>query len=157
MPRHRERRVVPYTDRQMFALVADIASYPEFLPWCVAAKLGRREELEGRVIQFADLTVAFAYARETYTSKVTIDPTINAIVAEHVSGPFHHLDTVWTFAPKGEGACVIECTVDFAFKSASLQAMMSLVFGTAVSRMASAFETRARALYGRSGQGPLQA
>lgn len=156
MPRHRERRIVPYTDLQMFALVADVGRYPEFLPWCAAATLGGREERDGLVVQFADLTVAFAHVRETYTSKVTIDRLNGRIAAEHVSGPFHHLDTVWTFAPKGEAACVIECTVDFAFKSRTLQAMMSLVFGGAVSSMASAFEKRARALYGRPGQGPVQ-
>lgn len=148
MPRHHERRIVPYTDEQMYALVADVARYPEFLPWCVAAKLGAREEMEGRTIQMADLTVAFAHIRETYTSRVTMDPAIRRVAAQHVQGPFHHLDTLWVFTPKGEGACTIECTVDFSFKSRSMQAVMSMVFGSAVSKMASAFEARARVLYG---------
>jgi coenzyme Q-binding protein COQ10 len=132
----------------MFALVADVARYPEFLPWCAAAVLGPREEDGGRIIQYADLTVAFAHIRETYTSKVTMDESVGRVAAQHVKGPFKHLDTLWTFTPKGEGACVVECTVDYAFQSRSLEAMMSLVFGTAVSRMAQAFETRARMLYG---------
>jgi coenzyme Q-binding protein COQ10 len=148
MPRHSERRIVPYTDAQMYGLVSDIARYPEFLPWCVGAKLGACEELEGRTIQMADLTVAFAHVRETYTSRVTMDPSIMRVAAQHVEGPFQHLDTLWVFTPKGEGACVVECTVDFAFKSRSLQAVMAMVFGSAVSKMASAFEARARVLYG---------
>lgn len=150
MPRHHERRIVPYTDEQMYALVADVARYPEFLPWCVSAKLGAREEMEGRTIQMADLTVAFAHIRETYTSKVTMDTELGRIAAQHIKGPFKHLDTLWTFAAKGDSACTIDCTVDYAFQSRSLEAVMSLVFGTAVSKMAQAFETRARNLYGRS-------
>jgi coenzyme Q-binding protein COQ10 len=148
MPRHHERRIVPYTDEQMYALVADIARYPEFLPWCVGAKLGPREETGGRVIQTADLTVAFAHVRESYTSRVTMDPAIRRIAAQHIEGPFRHLDTLWEFAPRGERACTVECTVDFAFKSRSLQAVMAMVFGSAVGKMASAFEARARVLYG---------
>lgn len=132
----------------MYALVADIARYPEFLPWCVGAKLGAREESEGRVIQMADLTVAFAHIRETYTSRVSMDAGLKRVAAQHVQGPFQHLDTVWAFTAKGEGACVVECTVDFAFKSRSMQAVMAMVFGSAVSKMTSAFEARARVLYG---------
>jgi coenzyme Q-binding protein COQ10 len=150
MPRRHERRIVPYTSAQMFALVADVARYPEFLPWCVASVLGAREEDGARIVQYADLTVAFAHIRETYTSKVTMDAELGRIAAQHVKGPFKHLDTLWTFAPKGEGACTIDCTVDYAFQSRSLEAVMSLVFGTAVSKMAQAFETRARNLYGRA-------
>jgi coenzyme Q-binding protein COQ10 len=156
MPRHHERRIVPYTDEQMYGLVADVARYPEFLPWCAAAKLGAREEIDGRTIQMAELTVAFAHIRETYTSQVTMDPSRGRIAAQHVQGPFQHLDTLWVFAPKGEGACMIECTVDFAFKSRSMQAVMAMVFGSAVSRMASAFEARARVLYGSKSRLPIQ-
>jgi coenzyme Q-binding protein COQ10 len=148
MPRHHERLIVPYTDAQMFALVADVARYPEFLPWCKRAVVGPAETVEGKTIFFADLTVAFAHVQETYTSRVELDPIGGRIEARHVKGPFQHLDTVWTFAPRGEGACQIGCTVDFAFQSRSLQTMMAMVFGPAVSRMASAFQTRARVLYG---------
>jgi coenzyme Q-binding protein COQ10 len=140
----------------MYALVADIARYPEFLPWCAAAKLGAREEAEGRVVQLADLTVAFAHIRETYTSRVTMDPSVRRIAAQHVQGPFDHLDTLWVFTPKGEAACTIECTVDFAFKSRTMQAVMAMMFGTAVAKMASSFEARAKLLYGVKPRVPVQ-
>lgn len=139
----------------MFALVADVARYPEFLPWCVGAKLGAREDIDGRVIQMADLTVAFAHIRETYTSRVTMDPETKRVAAQHVQGPFQHLDTLWVFTPKGEGACIADCTVDFAFKSRSMQAVMSMVFGSAVAKMTSAFEARARVLYGAKARTPV--
>jgi coenzyme Q-binding protein COQ10 len=134
----------------MFALVADIARYPEFLPWCAKAKILNRQEDGGTIVLVAELGVSFASLREHYTSRVTIDANASTIAAKHINGPFDHLDTLWRFTPKGEGACVVECTVDFSFRNKPLQAVMGLVFGTAVSRMAGAFETRARALYGRS-------
>src|SRR5258706_7587749 len=70
MTTHAERRPVPYSPDQMYALVADIERYPEFLPWCLAAKIRRRE---GPVIH-ADLVIGFRMVRERFTSRVTLQP-----------------------------------------------------------------------------------
>ncbi|HAH09082.1 MAG TPA: ubiquinone-binding protein [Alphaproteobacteria bacterium] len=150
MPQHSERRIVPYPAQQMFGLIADIERYPEFLPWCANAKLGEPQTIDGITVVNAELTVVFAAIREPYTSRVTIDPAQSLIEAVHVKGPFSHLNTRWRITPRGPGASLIECNVDFSLKSRSLQAVMTMVFGSAVARMANAFEQRARVLFGRS-------
>ena len=69
MPQHAEKRFLPYTAEQVFDLVADIERYPEFLPWCVGARILRRD---GDVLK-ADVIVGFKMLRETFTSRVTLN------------------------------------------------------------------------------------
>ncbi len=142
MPQHAERRFLPYTPEQLFDLVADIERYPEFLPWCVGARIVRREE--DRVL--ADVIVGFKALRETFTSKVTFDRP-SAIDVEYQKGPFRHLENRWEFEP-AEGGCTIGFFIDFEFRSRLLKNIMGPLFGEAVRRMVGAFEQRAKSLYG---------
>ena len=142
MPTHAEERVLPYTPEQMFALVADIERYPEFLPWCVGARVRERQ---GSLI-VADLIIGFRMFRERFTSHVTLDPMRRIDVA-YSEGPFRYLTNHWTFTPV-EGGCRIDFFVDFEFKSRMLQRVIEVLFGEAVRRMVAAFENRARQLYG---------
>jgi len=150
MPTHAEQRVLPYTPRQLFDLVADVERYPEFLPWCAAARITKRE---GKVF-YADLVVGFHVARETFTSKVTLSapgdlPNASCRVdVTYLNGPFRYLNNHWIFEPAGDGSCRIDFFIDFAFRSAFLQRIMGAVFNEAVRRMVSAFETRAAKIYG---------
>jgi coenzyme Q-binding protein COQ10 len=66
MPTHAEQRVLPYTPEQLFALVADVERYPEFLPWCVGARV--RERRADLIV--ADLIIGFRMFRERFTSRV---------------------------------------------------------------------------------------
>ncbi len=142
MPTHAERRVLPYTDEQLFDLVADVAKYPQFLPWCVGARIRSRE---GDVLH-ADLTIGFGPFRESFRSQVTLErPHRVGVVYER--GPFKYLNNYWTFTPDPKG-CQVNFFVDFEFRSRLLQAAIGAVFGEAVRRMVNAFETRARAIYG---------
>src|SRR5260221_8940938 len=147
MPTHAERRVLPYTPEQLFTLVADIERYPEFLPWCLAAKIRRRE---GATIH-ADLMIGFRMVRERFTSKVELAPP-RQITVTYAEGPFKYLNNHWTFEPAGEGGCQIDFFVDFEFRNRVLQKLIEVLFQEAVRRMVSAFEGRARALYGATGQ-----
>ena len=70
MPTHAEERVLPYTPEQLFALVADIERYPEFLPWCVGARIKERRP----DLIVADLIIGFRMFRERFTSRVSLDP-----------------------------------------------------------------------------------
>ncbi|HZH27027.1 MAG TPA: type II toxin-antitoxin system RatA family toxin [Azospirillaceae bacterium] len=142
MPRHAERRRLPYRVDQMFALVADIERYPEFLPWCVGARIRRRE---GDTV-YADLVIGFKMVRERFTSKVMLSPP-GRIDVEYAEGPFHYLKNHWVFIPTEDG-CEVDFFVDFEFRSRVLQAIIGAVFTEAVRRMVTAFETRARKLYG---------
>jgi coenzyme Q-binding protein COQ10 len=148
MPTHAEKRVLPYRPEQMFELVADIERYPEFLPWCVACRIKRRE---GDVI-WGDLMVGFKVFRETFTSRVTLDRPRRIDVA-YVNGPFRYLNNHWEFlpGPDGEGT-LIDFYIDFEFRSRMLQAVAGAVFNEAVGRMVGAFEKRAHAVYGEDGR-----
>ena len=144
MPKHSEKRIVPYTPEQMFALVADVERYPEFLPWCVATRIRSREENAFT----ADLIAAFAAFREQYTSRVKLDPEAKVIVIEYVDGPFEHLTNRWRFIAL-EAGCEIDFDIDFRFRSKTLDALISGVFTTAIRKMTESFEVRAHKLYAK--------
>ncbi|MDP2697812.1 type II toxin-antitoxin system RatA family toxin [Thalassospira sp.] len=143
MPTHAERRKLPYTPEQLFDLVADIDSYSEFLPWCAASRVRKRE---GDVLH-ADLVIGFKMFREKYTSKVTLQHP-NRVDVEYLQGPFKYLNNHWVFEPAEDGGTWLDFYVDFEFKSSILQKMIGMVFNEAVKLMVGAFETRAHQVYG---------
>jgi coenzyme Q-binding protein COQ10 len=150
MPTHAEKRIVPYSAEQMYDLIADVARYPEFLPWCAAARIRSREPLEdgtGEVIE-ADLVISFKVFRERFGSRVTLRPAERVIDVEYLDGPFRYLRNRWRFDPRGAKHCEIDFYVDFEFKSAILQKVIGLVFHEAMTVIVRAFERRAEALYG---------
>ena len=141
---HSEQRVLPYRPEQLFDLVADIERYPEFLPWCLAARIRQREPN----LIVADLVIGFRVIRERFTSRVTLDRPALQIDVAYTEGPFKYLKNHWEFHPVAEAGCRIDFHVEFEFKSAILQKLMGVVFHEAVRRMVAAFEARARQLYG---------
>lgn len=144
MPTHAEQRLLPYRPEQLFDLVADIERYPEFLPWCVACRVTRKD---GPVV-WGDLMVGFRVFRETFTSKVTLDRP-DRIHVEYVDGPFRYLNNHWRFLPEDGGkATTIDFYIDFEFRSRLLQKVATTVFNEAVRRMVGAFEARAHEIYG---------
>jgi coenzyme Q-binding protein COQ10 len=142
MPIHREAVLVPYRAEQLFDLVADVGRYPEFLPWCVGAKVRSRTETE----LVAALTIGFGPFRESFTSRVTLDRP-REVRVRYEDGPFRYLRNHWSFTPDARG-CRVNFFVDFEFRSRVLQAAIGVVFGEAVRRMVNAFHKRARDVYG---------
>ena len=142
MPKHAETRVLPYRPDQIFDLVADVAHYPAFLPWCVAARLRTRTETE----LVADLTIGFGPFRESFTSRVTLERP-STITVRYERGPFRYLRNVWKFSPHANG-CQVDFFVDFEFNSRILQAAIGVVFTEATRLMVSAFIKRAKEVYG---------
>ena len=150
MPTHAEKRVLPYAPDKLFDLVADVEKYPEFLPWCLGARIRKREP----ELLIADLIIGFKMVRERFTSRVALDREKTRIDVTYTDGPFKYLNNHWIFLPEtlpdgGEG-CLIDFYVDFEFRSALLQKLISVLFNEAVRRMVGAFETRAHALYGEA-------
>jgi len=143
MPTHAEKRAVPFSPQQLFDLVADVQRYPEFLPWCVGARIRKRE---GNLV-IADLIIGYKMIRERFTSRVTLSPEKNRIDVEYADGPFKYLNNHWVFE-EHEGGCMIDFYVDFEFKSRMLQKIIEVFFNEAVRRMVTAFESRAYELYG---------
>ena len=143
MPTHAERRLLPYTPEQLFDLVADVERYPEFLPWCVGARVRERSA----TTITADLLIGFRMVRERFTSRVVLDRP-RRIDVSYTQGPFRYLNNHWEFIAQPEGGCLIDFYVDFEFRSRMLQKVIEVLFNEAVKRMVGAFEARARQLYG---------
>ena len=142
MPRHAETRIVPYTPAQMFDLVADVARYPQFLPWCVGARVTDRTET-GLI---GHMTIGFGPFRESFVSRVGLDRPAR-ITVQYERGPFKYLHNVWDFTADPAG-CKIGFAVDFEFRNALLRAAIGVVFHEATRRMVNAFLVRARTIHG---------
>ena len=148
MPRHSETKRLPHRAQQMYDLVADVARYPEFLPWTAAARIKSRTPIEGGEVMEADLVISFKVFRERFGSRVTLLPGQQIILTEYVDGPFRHLKSVWRFRDLPAGGCEVAFEVDFEFRNAILAGVIGLVFNEAMTRVVRAFETRAAKLYG---------
>ena len=145
--RHAERRIVPFAPRQMFDLVADVPRYPEFLPWCTAARVRR---VEGPNAEIDEVAIGFGPLHEKFVSRVIKtpdDPEGLRIETVGIEGPFKALASHWLFRPHPDGA-EIAFALEFEFRSLLLQHTMRVLFAEAVKRMVAAFEARAAQLYG---------
>jgi coenzyme Q-binding protein COQ10 len=148
MPSHAETRVLPYTADQMYGLVADVARYPEFLPWTAAARVRSvTPRDDGAQVMEADLVISFKVFRERFGSRVVLWPEARRIETEYLDGPFRHMRSNWAFRDV-EGGCEVAFDVDFAFRNRLLQSAAEMFFHEAMKRIVRAFEGRAQALYG---------
>lgn len=141
---HFEKRVLPFSREQMFALVAAVDKYSEFAPWCVASRINN---WEGESVFYADLIVGYKLFREKFSSKVMLDSP-HEISIEYQKGPLKNLTNHWKFHEGESGSCVIEFSVEFEFKNVALQTLANMFFNEVVKRMIDAFEARAQEIYG---------
>lgn len=152
MPKHHETRRLPYSAKEIYDLVADVESYPKFLPWNAAARIRSRKPVEngapGDEVMEADLVISFKVFRERFGSRVTLLPGEGKILTEYLDGPFRYMRSTWAFRDHAEGGSEIEFFVDFEFRNAILQGVIGLVFNEAMQRIVRAFERRAAELYG---------
>ena len=146
MPQFETRRPVPHTPEQMYDLVADVERYPEFLPLCEGLAVRSRRERDGRTLLVADMTVGYKAIRETFTSRVTLDPENLKILVEYVDGPFRYLENRWTFKPH-EAGCEVGFFISYEFASRMLGLLMGAMFDKAFRKFAEAFERRADQVY----------
>jgi coenzyme Q-binding protein COQ10 len=150
MPTHAEKRPLPWTADEMYALVADVGRYPEFLPWTAAARIrSRTPQPDGSEVMEADLVISFKVFRERFGSRVTLWPGERRIVTEYLDGPFKHMRSTWKFIPDEGGGSIVDFFVDFEFRNVILQKVIGVVFDEAMRRVVRAFEARAEALYGK--------
>jgi coenzyme Q-binding protein COQ10 len=148
MPQFSTTRQVQHSAGEMFDLVADVERYPQFVPLCRSLKVRRRiAEPEGVEVLVADMTVAYNFIREAFTSRVTLDRPNLSILVEYLEGPFSHLENRWTLHPTGPQTCAVEFFIAYEFKSRMLGLLMGHMFDAAFRRFAIAFERRADRLY----------
>lgn len=146
MPKHNETRHLPYTPAQMFDLVADVAAYPEFLPWVSAIRVRSQSETE----MVADMIVGFKGISESFTSRVHKERPRHVRV-DYLDGPLKHLHNEWEFRDDGQGGVLVDFEVEFQFKNRIFEMLAGQFFDKALRKMIGAFEARAAALYGASG------
>jgi coenzyme Q-binding protein COQ10 len=145
MPGIRETRRLPYSAEQMYALVADVARYDEFLPWVVGVRVKSDSETE----MVADLLVGFKALREKFTSRVQKQHP-RLIKVHYLDGPLKDLDNEWHFRAMSPTECEIDFSVSFTFRNKMFEALAGQYFDRAFRKMVNAFEARAEELYGNS-------
>jgi coenzyme Q-binding protein COQ10 len=144
MPSHTETRILPYSAEQLFDLVMDIEKYPEFLPWCLGARVNARTQ---ETVD-ADVIIGYKMFRETFSSRVHAARS-KRIEVEYMQGPMRHLHNRWVFKEKKPGQCQVEFYVDFSMKTRFFGTLIDQFFHHVLVRMVDAFEARAAQLYGR--------
>jgi coenzyme Q-binding protein COQ10 len=149
LPTFETRRRVPFTAEQMFAVVADVERYPEFVPLCEQLVVKQREVGSTHSTLTATMSVGYHAIRETFTSRVTLRPERKEIDVVKIDGPFARLTNRWRFHDV-PGGSEIYFHIDYVFASRVLALLMGTVFDKAVRKYTEAFEARARALYGTS-------
>ncbi len=148
MPKFSDEMILPFSPQQMYALVADVASYDQFLPWVVGTRLFNKKEN-----QFdADLIVGFKMFKERFTSRVNLTPN-EKVYVDYIKGPMKYLYNDWRFEPHGESGSKVYFTVDFEFKSMIFQKVAGLFFEEATQKMMQAFIDRAKVVYGSQALG----
>jgi coenzyme Q-binding protein COQ10 len=134
----------------MFDLVADVGSYPEFVPLCSDMRIrSRTTRPDGKEVVVAVMTIAYKLIRQSFTSRVTLDRENLTLFVDYLDGPFSRMHNKWVFHTKGEKACEVEFFIDYEFRSRAFALLAGAVFDQVFRRMAGAFEQRADKVYGR--------
>ncbi len=136
--------LVPYSPAEMFALVDDIERYPEFLPWCSAARVVSRDDDEVR----ASLALSKSGVEKSFTT-CNRNQKNKMIEVSLVEGPFKHLRGFWRFEPLGDSGCKVSLDMDFEFSSRVLGMMVGPVFSQVANSLVDSFHKRAGEVYGK--------
>lgn len=144
MPSHSESRILPYAPDFIYAIVADVERYPEFVPWCAGLRILSHERTSWGEVLLAETLVGYKALRERYTSRVELEPA-RRIDVEQTKGPFRQLENHWRFAA-APGGCRVDFSIAFEFRSRILGRVAGAALGLVMMQMTHAFEARARAL-----------
>ncbi|RUO58589.1 type II toxin-antitoxin system RatA family toxin [Pseudidiomarina insulisalsae] len=143
MPSIERSALVPYSDAQMYALVNDIESYPQFVPGCRSAQVIEQTDSS----KVARLDISKAGVGKSFTTRNTLEPP-DRIGMELVDGPFRYLRGGWHFQRLDENACKIVLKLEFEFANRFLGLAFGKIFNEIQSRMVDAFVKRAEQVYG---------
>jgi len=138
MPTISRTALVEHTSKDMFELVCDIESYPDFLPWCSAAKVDESSETH----QVASVTINQVINQSEFSTRNALQ-TDQSITMELVDGPFKHLTGTWQFKPLGDSACRVQLDIDFEFASPMVGRLISPAFNKVCDSLVNAFLKRA--------------
>ena len=144
MPKITRSALVSHTPEQMFELVNDFACYPDFLPWCGAARVIDSSE----TVIVGELSIQKGSIRQTFTTKNTLTPP-ERIDLSLVNGPFKSLSGHWRFESVGEDCCRVSLDLEFEFAGKLIAMAIGAVFSQIAGSLVDAFCDRADQLYGR--------
>jgi len=142
MPKLKFERRVPYTPEQMLKLVADMRTYPQFVPNCSNMEVQPASD----DALLARMTIRFGPVNQAYTSRVTVDEEEGTITAHALDGPFSHLDSCWSFRSEGEGTDV-RFEIDFGFSNPLIAAVAESAFAAKQDEILDAFVAEAKRRY----------
>ncbi len=148
MTSFRTKRQVSHSAKEMFEVVADVEHYPDFLPLCESLVVKSRVQDGDKTILTADMTVGYKMVKETFTSRVTLNPKNLEILVEYLDGPFSHLENVWRFVGDKKFSSEVDFYISYQFKSRMLQMLMGSMFDKAFRKFAADFERQADKVYG---------
>lgn len=159
MKSFRNRRYVPYSAADMFALVCDVESYPKFVPRCEALRVRNRSAAgEGIEVIVAEMEVGFNRLCERVASRVTCNAPGLEILVEYIDGPFKRLENRWSFQDEssesdGGPRSVVDFFITYEFKNRTLGMLIGAMFDSVFQKYADAFVKRAGEVYGCTGAG----
>ena len=146
MPKASVKRSINCKKEQLINLVLDIEKYPEFVPFCVDAKVYEKKEKDNLLLIIADLTIGKGPFKDTYKSDVKYNKKENSIFVTNLDGPLKHLKNTWHFK-EGDNATEVSFEVDFELKNEFLNIVMTKSFQFALDKIAEAFQKRAEDLF----------
>jgi coenzyme Q-binding protein COQ10 len=147
MPTFTTKRRVPFSAAQMYAVVADVERYPEFLPMCTGLVVQSRAAVAGGEDLIARMSVGYKQISEAFTTSVHLRPQALQVDAKYLDGPFKRLENRWRFVDI-EGGSEVDFYISYEFKSAMLSLLVGGAFDQAFRKFSEAFEMRARQVYG---------
>ena len=149
MPSTSIKKEIPCSKEDLIKLILDIEKYPEFVPWCLDAKIHSKNDKGDKVEIIADLTIGKSFFNQTYKSFVIYDKSSDSIHVTNIDGPLKHLENKWFFKELGNNS-EVNFHVDFELKNKILNLLMIKSFDIGLKKIADAFEKRAMELFKKS-------
>ena len=149
MPKASVKRLINCKKKQLIDLVLDIEKYPEFVPFCLDAKIHERKEQDDLILIIADLTIGKGPFKDTYKSDVQYNKKEDSIYVTNLDGPLKHLENKWYFKEENN-ITEVSFDVDFELKNHFLNIIMTKSFQFGLAKIADAFQKRADELFNKT-------
>ena len=149
MPKASVKRSIECKKEQLIDLVLDIEKYPDFVPFCMDAKVHEKNEYGDLLLIIADLTIGKGPFQDTYKSDVKFNKKKDSIYVTNLDGPLKHLENKWQFKEDNK-VTEVSFEVDFELKNDFLNIVMTKSFQFGLDKIADAFEERAKELFSKT-------
>ena len=149
MPKASVKKIIECKKNELIDLVLDIEKYPEFVPFCLDAKIYERNKKGHLILIVADLTIGKGPFKDTYKSDVTFNKNKDSIFVTNIDGPLKHLENTWQFK-ENNNYTEVSFDVDFELKNDFLNILMTKSFQFGLNKIADAFQKRAETLFSKN-------